>query len=199
MFDGCIMKWNRGNQFWTYIFLILPNSIQRNFFIVLENDIMQRTLKNIYYLSRIWVKKSTIQKKINWFIRIPKITEFHAFIPEIQQNMERYPNPDWTIYPPHFSILQAVNKIHCLYANAVVQPSVQYYSCYMAWKTKVHTWCRYSHFCINAPMWREKRWLQGIFDPPSYIMHYALCIILINRFGVMICRYCLLCCSIHML
>ena len=148
-------------------FFILPNSIQRNFFIVIENDIMQRTLENIYYLSRIWVKKSCIQKKINWFIRIPKITEFHAFIPEIQQYMKRYPNPDWTICPPHFSILQAVNKIHCLYGNAIVQPRVQYYSCYMAWKTKVHTWYRYCHFCLNAPMWREKRWLQGIFDPPS--------------------------------
>ena len=48
-----------------------------------------------------------------------------------------------------------------------MQPSVQYYSCYKARKTKVHTWCSYCHFCINSPMWREKRWLQGIFDPPS--------------------------------
>ena len=79
------------------------------------------------------------------------------------------PNTDWTIYPPHFSILQAVNKMRCLYANAVVQPSMQHYSCYMAWKTKVHTWCRYCHLCINAPMWREKWWLQGIFDRPSYV------------------------------
>ena len=44
---------------------------------------MQRTLENVYYFSRILVKKRTIQKKINWFIRIPKITEFHAFILEI--------------------------------------------------------------------------------------------------------------------
>ena len=63
----------------------------------------------------------------------------------------------------------AVPKMLCLYANAVVQPSVQHYPCYMAWKTKVHTWCRHCHLCINAPMWREKRWLQGLFDPPSYI------------------------------
>ena len=83
--------------------------------------------------------------------------------------MWQYPNPDWTIYAPHFSILLAVVKMHCLYANAVVQPSVQHYSCYMAWKTKDHTWCRYCHLCINAPMWREKRWLQGIIDPPSYL------------------------------
>ena len=62
----------------------------------------------------------------------------------------------------------AVPQMHCLYANAVVQPSVQHCPCYMAWKTKVHTWCRHCHFCINAPMWREKRWLQGFFDPPSY-------------------------------
>ena len=47
--------------------------------------------------------------------------------------------------------------MHCLYANAVVQPSVQHYSCYMAWKTKDHIWCRYCHLCINAPMWREKK------------------------------------------
>ena len=60
----------------------------------------------------------------------------------------------------------AVSKMHCLYANAVVQPSVQHCPCYMAWKTKVHTWCRHCHFCINAPMWKEKRWLQGIIDPP---------------------------------
>ena len=62
----------------------------------------------------------------------------------------------------------AVPKMHCLYANAVVQPSVQHCPCYMAWKTKVHTWCRHCHLCINAPMWGEKRWLQGIIDPPSY-------------------------------
>ena len=61
-----------------------------------------------------------------------------------------------------------VPKMHCLYANAVVQPSVQHCSCYMAWKTKVHTWCRHCHLCINAPMWKEKRWLQELFDPPSY-------------------------------
>ena len=42
------------------------------------------------------------------------------------------PNPDWTIYTPHFSILLAVVKMHCLYDNAIVQPSVQYSSCYMA-------------------------------------------------------------------
>ena len=64
----------------------------------------------------------------------------------------------------------AVSKMHCLYANAVVQPSVQHCPCYMAWKTKVHTWCRHCHLCTNAPMWREKRWLQGIIDPPSYSM-----------------------------
>ena len=62
----------------------------------------------------------------------------------------------------------AVPKMLCLYANAVVQPSVQHCPCYMAWKSKVHTWCRHCHRCINAPMWREKRWLQGLFDLPSY-------------------------------
>ena len=63
----------------------------------------------------------------------------------------------------------AVPKMHCLYLNAVVQPSVQHCLCYMAWETKVHSWCRHCHLCINAPMWREKRWLQGLFDPPSYV------------------------------
>ena len=38
-------------------------------------------------------------------------------------------------------------------------------SCYIAWKTKVHTRCRDCHLCINVPMWREERWLQEIFDP----------------------------------
>ena len=83
MFDGCIMKWNISNQFWIYIFLILLKSMQMSFFIVLENDIMQMTLEDIYHLLRIWVKKSIIQKRINWFIFILKITVFHAFILEI--------------------------------------------------------------------------------------------------------------------
>ena len=48
-------------------------------------------------------------------------------------------------------------------------PKMQHCPCYMAWKTKIHTWCRHCHLCINAPMWREKRWLQGLFDPPSYV------------------------------
>ena len=71
----------------------------------------------------------------------------------------------------------AVSKMHCLYANAVVQPSVQHCPCYIAWKTKVHTWCRHYHLCINAPMWREKIWLQGIIDPPSYVpvVRISLC------------------------
>ena len=35
-------------------------------------------------------------------------------------------NPVWTIYALHFSTLQAVFKMHCIYANVVVQPSVQH-------------------------------------------------------------------------
>ena len=70
-------------------------------------------------------------------------------------------------FPAYLAQL-VVPKMHCLYANGVVQPSVQHCPCYMAWKTKIHTWCRHCHLCINAPMWREKRWLQGLFDPPSY-------------------------------
>ena len=66
-----------------------------------------------------------------------------------------------------------VPKMHCLCANAVVQPSVQHCPCYMAWKTKVHTCCRHCHLCINAPMRREKRWLQGLFDPPSYLEDFS--------------------------
>ena len=62
-----------------------------------------------------------------------------------------------------------VSKMHCLYANAVMQPSVQHCPWYMAWKTKVHSWRRHCYLCINALMWREERWLQGLFDPPSYI------------------------------
>ena len=30
-------------------------------------------------------------------------------------------NASWTIYTPHLSTLKAVSKMHCLYANAVVQ------------------------------------------------------------------------------
>ena len=65
------------------------------------------------------------------------------------------------------SISSAQNAL--FYANAVVRPSIQNCPCYMAWKTKVHTWSRHCHLCINAPMWREKRWLQGLFDSPSYL------------------------------
>ena len=39
----------------------------------------------------------------------------------------------------------------------------------MVWKTKIHTGCWHCYLCINAPMWREKRWLPELFDPPSYI------------------------------
>ena len=36
-------------------------------------------------------------------------------------------NPGWLIFAPHLtSSLQAVSKLHCLYANAAVQPSVQH-------------------------------------------------------------------------
>ena len=63
MFDGCIMKWNISNQFWTYIFLILTNSIQRSFFIVLENDIMQRTLEDIYIIYQEYELKRVLYKR----------------------------------------------------------------------------------------------------------------------------------------
>ena len=59
--------------------------------------------------------------------------------------------------------------MHCFYVNAVVQPSVQHCPCYMAWKTKVRTWCRHCHLC---PCEEKKRWLQGLFDPPSYISQF---------------------------
>ena len=32
----------------------------------------------------------------------------------------------WSIYAPHLSSLEAVFKMHCLYANAVVQPSMKH-------------------------------------------------------------------------
>ena len=167
MFDGCITKCDRSNQFWTYIFLILPNSIQRSFFTVLENNIIQRTLENIYYLSRVWVKRVPYKRKLIDLYAFQKLPNSMLLFWRYSKICNSIPIQIGQFYPPHSSILQAVNKIHCLYANAVVQPSVQYYSFYMAWKTKVHTWYRYCHFCINAPMWTEKRWLQGIFDPPS--------------------------------
>ena len=66
--------------------------------------------------------------------------------------------------------------MHCLYPNAVVQPSAQHCPSYMAWKTKVHSWCRPCYLCINAPMWREKRWLQGLFDTPSYVANLNICL-----------------------
>ena len=59
-------------------------------------------------------------------------------------------------FPANFAHL-VVPKMHCLYANAVVQLSMQHCPCYMAWKTEVHTWCRHRHLCINALMLREKK------------------------------------------
>ena len=170
MFDGCIMKWNIVNQFWTYIFLILPKSIQRRFF----HMIPCKWLLKIHIIYHEYESKRVphTQKKINWFIYISKITLFPLLFWRYSKLCNSTPNPSWTIYAHHFSILQAVRKIHCLYANAIVQPSLQHCACCMAWKTNVHTWCRHCHLCTNAPMWREKRWLQGLFDPPSYMLFY---------------------------
>ena len=68
-----------------------------------------------------------------------------------------------------------VSKMHSLYANAIVQPSVQRCSCYILWKTKVHTWCRQCNLCINAPMWREKRRLQGFLTlPGTLLIHFGV-------------------------
>ena len=75
----------------------------------------------------------------------------------------------------------AVPKMHCLYANAVVQPSVQHCPCYMAWKAKVHTWCRHCHLCINAPMWREKKMVAGTFWPFLVLLTDIFSSTFINR------------------
>ena len=170
MFDGCIIKWNIINQFWTYIFLIQPKSIQMRFFIFLENNIMQTTLSDIHYLSNIWVKKVPHKGELNDFYLFQKSLYSMLLFQRYIKICNSTPNPGQsrTIYAPHFSSLQPVPTKHCLYANAVVQSSVQHCPCYMVWKTKVHTWCRHCHFCINAPMGREKRWVKGLFDPPSY-------------------------------
>ena len=61
--DGCIMKWSISNQFWTYIFLFLSNSIQRSFFIVSENDVMQRTLEEIYIIYQEYELKRVPYKR----------------------------------------------------------------------------------------------------------------------------------------
>ena len=58
-----MMKWNISNQFWTYIFLILPNSIQRSFFTVSENDVMQRTLEDIYIIYQEYELKRVPNKR----------------------------------------------------------------------------------------------------------------------------------------
>ena len=160
------MKWNISNKFWTYIVLILPNSIQRSFFIVFRKQYHAKNswryiIYQEYELKRVPYKRELIdlhvfQKSLYSMLLFWRYSKICNSIPiQIGQFIHLTS-----------SILQAVNKMHCLYANAVVQPNVQHYSCYMAWKTKVHTWCRYCQLCINAPMWRENRWLQGIFDPP---------------------------------
>ena len=88
IFNSCVIKFNRSNQFWTYIFFLsYQNQYRRGIFIFLENKIMQTTLWNVYYLSKIRVKKSSTQNNINWLISIQKITVFHAFVPEVDQYM----------------------------------------------------------------------------------------------------------------
>ena len=76
------------------------------------------------------------------------------------------PNPDWTLFAPHFSSFQAVSKMHCLYTNAVMQPSLQ--SC-------PFTWYERQRFILDKdtatfvwmhPCEEKKRWLQGLFDCP---------------------------------
>ena len=102
-------------------------------------------------------KEYHTREKINWFICIPKITIFYAFVLEIYENMLQYPNPGWMIYAQCLSSLEAVFKVHCLHANAVMQPSVQHCPCYMVLKTKVHTRCWYCHLCIYTRRKRESR------------------------------------------
>ena len=75
---------------------------------------------------------------------------------------------------------------------------------YAAWKTKDHTWCRYCHLCINAPMWREKRWcycrvlssvIGSLWISPSsnrsYLSNCSNCLIggTQNRWGFGIWKY----------
>ena len=56
--------------------------------------------------------------------------------------------------------------MHCLYANAVVQPSVQHYSCNMAWKILTfkiqdgrlrHIEDHLKLYLLNQ-MWQKSKW-----------------------------------------
>ena len=141
MFDGCIIKWNIINQFWTYIFLILPKSIQRRFFHIFGKwHHAKDSWRYILFIKNMSHKE--YHTKENWLIYMDsknhRIPCFHSG--DIAKCVTVPPNPGWTIYAPHFSILQAVPKMHCLCANAVVHPSVQHCPCYMAWCRHCHLW-----------------------------------------------------------
>ena len=150
-----------------------PTKINTNeffFLIFLENNIMQMTLK-VYIIYHKYESKWVPHKRELIDLYVFQKSQYSVLLFwRYNKICNSTPNPSWMIYAPHFSSLQAVSKMHCIYANAVVQPSVQHCPCYMVWKTKVRTWCRHYplSLCINAPMWREKRWLQGLFDPPSW-------------------------------
>ena len=42
------------------------------------------------------------------------------------KNCNKTPNAGLTLFAPYFSSSQAVSNMHCVYANTVVQPSMQH-------------------------------------------------------------------------
>ena len=99
-----------------------------------ENNMKQRSLW--IYLSKIRNKKSITQKNINWLISIQKSRYSMLLFLRYIKICNSTPNPGWTLFVLRFSSFQAVSKTHCLYANAVVQPSVQHCPCYHGVKDK---------------------------------------------------------------
>ena len=87
------------------------------------------------------------------------------------------PIQNWTIYPPHFSILQAVNKMHCLYANAVVQPSMRHYSCYMHWPQCMDSWLvRFLHTrqCVPPEIARQPFYSSQNIWSTHWLLHMSV-------------------------
>ena len=141
MFYGCVIKQNIFNEFWTYIFY--PTKINTNeVFSYFWKTISCKSLLHIYFTIQEYKSKRLSHKR--------KLTDSYLFQKSLNSTLlfRRYIKICNSTpikvrqYAPHLSTLEAVFEMHCLYANAVVQPSVQH----SAHVTRYESW----RFILNV-------------------------------------------------
>ena len=182
MFDSCIIEWNRINQFWTYIFLILLKSLQQGFFFFFFIHIFGKQYHvNNSFKYKLFIKNMSQKEyhtREDWLIHIPKIIVFHGLF-------QRYIEICNSTLIQVGSFLHLTSLIFRQCPKCIVVILMP--KCNQVFNTVHATWHEKQRFIVvhgdtatlnsfKGTHVKRKKMIAGTFWPPNYIytMYYHI-------------------------